>query len=53
MLDGLPSRIIGILPAEQLDDADVWEPHTLYSNWDALRSARGAGPWFVVAQAAP
>jgi len=34
MLDRLPSRVIGILPPE-LDDADVWEPHTLYSNWDA------------------
>ena len=49
VLDRLPSRVIGILPPE-FGDADVWEPHTLYSNWDALRSARGAGPWFVVAR---
>ena len=52
MLDRLPSRVIGILPPE-LDDADVWEPHTLYSNWDAQRSARGAGPWYVVGRLRP
>jgi putative ABC transport system permease protein len=53
VLDKLPSRIIGILPAEFLDDADVWEPLTLYSNWDALRSARGAGPWLVIGRLRP
>ncbi|MGH9658460.1 MAG: ABC transporter permease, partial [Bryobacteraceae bacterium] len=48
-LDGAASRIVGILPAHfQFDDADVWEPHTMYPDWDALRSARGAGFWLVV-----
>jgi len=54
VLDKLPSTIIGILPAEfNLDGADVWEPLTLYSNWDALRGARGAGPWLVIGRLQP
>ncbi len=27
--------------------ADVWEPHTMYPDWEAVRRARGAGSWFV------
>ncbi len=50
-LDGLPSRIIGILPASfqfaQLN-ADVWEPHTMFPDWEARRGARGVGSWFVM-----
>jgi predicted permease len=54
-LDGAPSRIIGILPADfQFDsDADVWEPHTMYPDWDALRRARGQGFWSVVGRLRP
>jgi predicted permease len=51
--DGLPSRIVGILPAEQLDDTEVWEPHTLFPDWETLRVARGPGSWFVVARLRP
>jgi predicted permease len=48
-LDGLPSRIIGIIPATfQFADADVWEPHTMFPDWEVLRSARGARSWLVV-----
>ncbi len=54
VIDGLPSRIIGILPAElQFDDTEVWEPHTLFPDWETLRRARGAGAWFVVARLRP
>jgi putative ABC transport system permease protein len=54
VLDRRPSRIIGIMPAEfQRDDTDVWEPHTMFADWDALRSARGAGPWFVLGRLRP
>ena len=55
-LDGLPSQIIGILPAgfefARLD-ADVWEPHTMFPDWEARRGARGAGSWSVVGRLRP
>ena len=50
MLNGLPSQIIGILPADfQVArlDADVWEPHT------TRRSVRGGQTWFVVGRLRP
>ena len=50
VLNGVPSQIIGILPADfQIGtfDADVWEPHTTH------RSVRGAQTWFVVARLRP
>lgn len=54
VLDRVPSRIIGILPDDALrGDADIWEPHTLFANWDALRVARGAGSWMVYARLRP
>jgi predicted permease len=50
VLDGLPSRIIGILPAgfqvARLD-ADVWEPHT------SRQSVRGREAWFVIGRLRP
>lgn len=55
-LDGLPSRIIGILPASfqfgQLD-ADVWEPHTMFPDWEDLRGVRGANSWFAIGRLRP
>jgi putative ABC transport system permease protein len=47
VLNGVPSQIIGILPADfQIAnfDADVWEPHTTH------RSVRGPQTWFVIAR---
>src|SRR5688572_12089663 len=33
VIDGLPSRIIGVLPdVHGFDDTQVWEPHTLFSD---------------------
>lgn len=50
VLDGLPSRIIGILPAgfqvARLD-ADVWEPHP------TGQSVRGGEAWFVIGRLRP
>ena len=50
MLDGLPARIIGILPAgfqvARLD-ADVWEAHT------PRQGIRGGEMWFVVGRLQP
>jgi putative ABC transport system permease protein len=50
VLNGLPSQIIGILPADfriARLDADVWQPHT------TRRSVRGAQTWFVVGRLRP
>ena len=50
VLNGLPSQIIGILPADfQIAklDADVWEPHM------TRRSVRGGQTWFVVGRLRP
>jgi len=55
-LDGLPSRIIGILPAgfqfARLDP-DVWEPHTMFPDWETRRGVRGGDSWFVVGRLRP
>src|SRR5262245_39399826 len=45
VINGLPSRIIGILPADfkvARIDADVWQPHTTH------RTVRGGQTWFVI-----
>ena len=50
VLNGLPSRVIGVLPADfriATLDADVWEPHT------TRRSVRGPQTWFVVGRLRP
>jgi putative ABC transport system permease protein len=50
VLNGLPSQIIGILPADfriARFDADVWEPHT------TRRGVRGPDTWFVVGRLRP
>jgi predicted permease len=50
VLNGLPSQIIGVLPADfQIAtlDADVWEPHTTH------RSVRGGQTWFVIGRLRP
>jgi len=52
-IDGATSRIVGVLPADLQSDRDVWEPHTLFPDWDTRRLARGAGSWFVVGRLRP
>src|SRR6185437_9870042 len=50
-IDGRPSRIIGILPESfqsafsQLS-ADMWEPDTMFPDWEARRNVRGTDSWF-------
>ena len=51
LIDGQPSRIVGVLPdtvAQSGFTADVWEPHTLFADWETRRAASGAGSWFVI-----
>jgi len=54
-IDGAPSRIIGILPADfSFSDDDVWEPYTMYPDWETrLRRLRGAGFWAVLGRLRP
>ena len=53
-IDGAASQIIGILPKDlQFSDADVWEPYTMYADWETLRNARGTGFWAVIARLRP
>jgi putative ABC transport system permease protein len=52
ILDGLASTIVGILPAgfDVPFAADIYEPHTIFPDWEVRRNARGAGSWFAVAR---
>ena len=55
-LDGRPSTIVGVLPEGFRFgslDADVFEPHTLFPDWDARRLVRGRDSWFVVGRLRP
>ena len=50
VLNGLPSQVVGILPADfriATLDADVWEPHS------SGRGVRGPQTWFVVGRLRP
>jgi putative ABC transport system permease protein len=55
-LDRVPLQIVGILPAGFHFaglDAAVWEPDTLFPDWEARRAERGEGTWFVVGRLRP
>lgn len=55
-LDGVRSQLIGILPPgfhfPRLD-AQIWEPHTLFPDWDSRRAVRGVDTWSVVGRLRP
>lgn len=55
-VDGRTSTVVGVLPpdlAVPLAGADVWEPATLFPDWDARMAAVGPGSWFVIARLTP
>lgn len=55
-IDGVPARVIGILPPRDLFggvNADLWQPHTLIPDWDTNRSQRGGPSWMVVGRLRP
>ena len=55
-IDGRPSTIVGVLPDGFRFgslDADVFEPHTLFPDWEARRLVRGRDSWFVVGRLRP
>ena len=53
VIDRRRSRIVGIMPEDFRRDADVWEAHTMFPDWETMRRARGAGPWFVIGRLRP
>ncbi len=54
VLDGAASQIVGVLPPGLLGlDRDVWEPHTLFPDWEERRTARNAGSWFAFGRLRP
>jgi len=50
-IDGVSSQVIGVMP-ERFQfpgrDIDLWEPQSVFSDWEAQKSQRSAGPWRVV-----
>ena len=54
-LDGERSEIVGIMPASMQTGfgADVFQPHTLFPDWETRRTQLGAGQWFVLARLRP
>jgi predicted permease len=56
LLNGLPSEIIGILPAgfqAARLDADVWMPHTTSADRETRNGVRGEATWLVVGRLRP
>ncbi len=54
-INGLTSEVIGVLPPAdgRIGDHDIWEPHTLFPDWEARRATAGEGSWFVLARLRP
>jgi putative ABC transport system permease protein len=49
-IDGASSQVIGVMPESFLPDGEnrIWEPHTLFSSWEAQKAQRGQGSWQVI-----
>src|SRR5262245_34540382 len=49
-IDGVNSQVIGVMPESFLPDREnrIWEPHTLFPDWEAQKARRGTGSWQVV-----
>jgi putative ABC transport system permease protein len=54
-IDGMNSQIIGVMPESFLPDREnrIWEPHTLFPDWEAQKARRGTGSWQVVGRLKP
>jgi putative ABC transport system permease protein len=50
-IDGVSSQVIGVMPEHfqfPRETTQVWEPQTLFPDWEAIKAQRGAGSWQVV-----
>ena len=50
-IDGVSSQVIGVMPEHfqfSAENTPVWEPHTLFPDWEAQKAQRGTGSWQVV-----
>lgn len=54
-IDGVSSQVIGVMPESFLPDREnrIWEPHTLFPDWEAQKAQRGTGSWQVVGRLKP
>src|SRR5262245_32806571 len=51
-IDGVSSQVIGVMP-ERFPGEGMWEPHTLFPDWEAQKARRGTGSWQVVGRLKP
>jgi len=50
-IDGVSSEVIGVMPEHfqfSRENTPMWEPHTLFPDWEAQKAQRGTGSWQVV-----
>jgi putative ABC transport system permease protein len=54
-IDGVSSQVIGVMPESFLPSREnrIWEPHTLFPDWEAQKAQRGTGSWQVVGRLKP
>ncbi|HEV8482311.1 MAG TPA: ABC transporter permease [Blastocatellia bacterium] len=55
-IDGNSSQVIGVMPEQfQFPESDtqLWEPITLFPNWEQQKMQRASGPWRVIGRLKP
>jgi predicted permease len=54
-IDGVSSEVIGVMPQDYTSGTEtpIWEPHTLFPDWEAQKVQRGTGSWQVVGRLEP
>ena len=54
VLDGVASLIIGVVPSGPPRlNADIWEAHTMFPDWEQRLTVRNAGSWLAVGRLKP
>ncbi len=54
-IDGASSQVIGVMPKHfrSGEETPIWEPHTLFPDWEADKARRGTGSWQVIGRLKP